>query len=123
MESETFEPTVIVKTYRTYKTFLPLLLKFPKPLRYTLGQTIDKSFLSVLEYIFEANSLPAPLREAPLLRAQAKCDLLKILIRLSCEEKILVETQYFQIVSDLREISKMIGGWIKYTRQRPRDRK
>lgn len=119
MNQESFEPPVVVKLYRLCQTLAPLLGKFPKPLRYSLGQTIDRCLLAMLELIFEANALPAPLREGPLLKAHAKCELTKLLVRMACERDILEETQFFQLTADLREVSRMLMGWIKYTRQRP----
>lgn len=73
----------------------------------------------MLEYIFEANGMPMPLREAHLLKAEAKCELAKILIRLSCENKIINNTQYYQLMANLQEIGKMLRGWIKYIRTLP----
>ncbi|MBI5077536.1 four helix bundle protein [Candidatus Falkowbacteria bacterium] len=60
--------------------------------------------------------MPQPLREAPLIKAQAKCQLLKLLIRLSFELNLIKSTQYFQLSTDLKEIGKMLGGWINYAR-------
>lgn len=98
---------------------MPLLADFPKPQRYTLGQSLDKALLAMLEYIFEANAMPLPLREAHLLKASAKCELAKLLVRLCCESKIIHNTQYYQIMGNLQEVSKMLGGWIKYIRSQP----
>lgn len=119
MTQNSFDPPVVVKIYKTYQILSPLLADFPKPQRYTLGQGLDKSILAMLELIFEANAMPMPLREAHLLKAAAKCELSKILIRLSCEIKIINNTQYYQLIANLQEISKMLGGWIKYIRSQP----
>lgn len=110
----------MVKIYKTYQIMLPLLADFPKPHRYTLGQSLDQSFLKMLEYIFEANAMPMPLREGHLLKAEAKCELSKLLVRLSCEGKIISNTQYYQIMTNLQEVGKMLRGWIKYIRNQPR---
>ncbi len=119
MTQNSFDPPVVVKIYKTYQIFGPLLMKFPKPQRYTLGQNLDRAMLAMLEFIFEANAMPMPLREAHLLKAEAKCELSKILIRLSCESKILNNTQYYQLMANLQEIGKMLRGWIKYIRNQP----
>ena len=119
MTQSSFEPTVVVKIYKTYQVLLPLLANFPKPLRYTLGQSMDAAMLSMLEFIFEANAMPLPLREVHLLRANAKCELCKILLRLSCEARITSNTQYFQLMANLQEVGKMLGGWIRYIRRLP----
>lgn len=123
MTQNSFDPPVVVKIYKTYQILSPLLANFPKPQRYSLGQSIDKSLLAMLEHIFEANTLPLPLREAHLLKASAKGDLCKILIRLACEGGTLHNTQYYQLMSNLQEISKMLHGWIGYIRSQPRTNK
>lgn len=119
MTNDTFEPTVAVAIYKMYISFAPLLYRFSKFYRYSLGVSIENNMISVLELIFEANGLPRPLREAPLIKANARCEMLKLLIRMSFELKLLESTPYFQISSDLREIGRMLGGWIKFVRSGP----
>jgi len=119
MAQESFDPPVVVKIYKTYQILLPLLANFPKPQRYTLGQSLDTAILKMLEHIFEANGMPMPLREANLLKAEAKCELSKLLVRLCCEGKIIDNTQYYQLMANLQEIGKMLRGWIKYIRNQP----
>ena len=119
MTQNSFDPPVVVKIYKTYQILMPLLASFPKPQRYSLGQTLDRCLLKMLEHIFEANAVPMPLREASLLKAEAKCELAKILVRLACEGKIIENTQYYQLIANLQEIGKMLRGWIKYIRNQP----
>ena len=118
-QDTTYEPPIAVAVYKTYMAFSPLVYQFPKVHRYSLGRTIDTNILSLLELIFEANSLPRPLREAPLIKANAKCELLKMLNRMCFELKLIESTQYFQMSADLQEIGKMLGGWVKYVRSGP----
>jgi hypothetical protein len=119
MTQESFDPPVVVKIYKIYLLFSPLLYHFPKLYRYSLGQTIEKNLLKMIEFIFEANALPKPLREPSLIRASAKCELLKILVRLSFELDLIGSTQYFQLIADLKEVNKMLCGWVAYVRSGP----
>ena len=119
MTNDTFEPPVAIAVYKMYMTFAPHLYRFPKLYRYSLGGAIENNILNLLELIFETNALPRPLREAPLIKANVKCETLKLLVRMSFELKILEDTQYFQLSSDLREIGKMLGGWMKFVRNGP----
>lgn len=114
-----YEPPIAVAVYKLYLTFSPLIYQFPKGYRYSLAQTINNNILAILELIFEANSLPRPLREAPLMKANAKCEMLKMLARMCFELKLIESTQYFQITADLREIGKMLWGWVRYVRSGP----
>ncbi len=46
-------------------------------------------------------------------KASQKLDLLKVLIRLTKDLKILDNKKYLEIQKRIREIGKMLGGWIK----------
>jgi len=111
-----FEPVVVVKTYRIILGLYPLISKFPKIYKHTLGQEIQKNLIDILKHIFTANAMPRPLRETPLIEAASACETTKILLRLCLELGIFVNTQYFQFSADLTEIGKMLGGWIGYVR-------
>ncbi len=119
MTENYLEPPVVVATYKLYLGFAPLLYRFPKLYRYSLGQTMEQHILGILEGVFEANALPRPLRELPVIKAHTHCELLKLLIRLAVELHILDNTQYFQCTAQLQEIGKMLGGWINYIRSGP----
>jgi hypothetical protein len=119
MTNDTFEPPVAVAVYRLYLSFAPQVFSFPKLYRHSLGGAIERNFLVLLETIFEANAMPRPLREAPLLRAHAKCELLKLLVRMSFELGIVTDQRYFELAAGLREIGKMLGGWMKFVRNGP----
>ena len=45
-------------------------------------------------------------------------DLLKILIRLAKDIQALDNKKYLQLETSLQEIGKMLGGWIKSTKER-----
>ena len=122
MAEESFEPPVVIKIYRLLLFLMPLTLTFPKIYRHTLGTTIQHAPLKLLTIIFEANATPRPLREAPLLKAQAQADMLKLLVRLCFELGVLKSTPYFQCSAMLEEIGKMLGGWIRYLRTQPNAR-
>jgi len=114
-----FDPPVVVKIYKTYQLLSALVTNFPKPQRYSLGQSLDNSLLKMLEDIYEANATPFPLREACLLKALAKCDLIKLLTRLGCENGIIGNTQFYQLMANFEEIGRMLRGWINYIRSQP----
>lgn len=44
----------------------------------------------------------------------SKLDLLKILLRIGQEENDLSIKMYLNLQSNLQEIGKMIGGWLRY---------
>ena len=121
--SDEFEPIVAVKAYRLLLATMPTLLKLPKPFRYTLGQAIQTHILNLLELTYEANALPGPFREAPIVRAVAKTKLVTLLVRACAESGHLDETAYFRLATELAEIGKMFGGWLRHIRTTPAERK
>ncbi len=46
-----------------------------------------------------------------------KLDLLKILLRLAKDSLAIKDARYIQLQVPLQEIGKMLGGWIKSTKQ------
>ena len=99
-----------------YKLIYQYLKDFPKKERYTLGEKIENSLLDLIEGAALASQLPKSLKEAHLLKLNAKVELLKILIRLAYEIKVIDDKKYLRIQESLQEIGRMLGGWIKYLR-------
>ena len=115
-----FQPTglntdipIFQKTYDLYKMFYEICVHFPKKDKYTLGQKIENGILKLLESIILASQL-AKTEKAPILKqASGKLDIIKVLIRLSNDLKIIDSKKYLNLQSSLQEIGKMLGGWIK----------
>ncbi len=116
MQNSNFEPMVLQKTYRLYLEIYGKLKNFPKRSRYTIGEKTENILLDLIELITLANIQIKSLREPILYKASAKCELLKILLRLGYDSSLFNDRQYVALESKVLEIGKMIGGWIKYCR-------
>lgn len=91
-----------------------LLLKFPKSQRYTLGSKIQAELLATAEAVIAAATTSDRLRKVDHLNiASAKLDLIRLLVRLAKDCKCLDNETYLDLESQLHEIGKMLGGWIK----------
>ena len=97
--------------------FSQLLIVFPKGKRYTLGQKIDLILLEIIELIITAGYLPQEQKLPVLKKISIKLDITKILLRLANETKCLEGNKYREIISHILEIGKMLGGWIKASKQ------
>jgi len=104
---------IFTKLYDFYKNLSQNLAVFPKVKRYSLGQKIDQVALDTLELIITAGYLPREQKLPILQKTSVKVDLLKILLRISWETKCLDNNKYQSHTSQLLEIGKMLGGWIK----------
>jgi len=105
------------RAYEVYKLFDQFLIIFPKGKRYTLGQKIDQNLLEIIELIITAGYLPQEQKLPVLQKVSIKLDLVKILLRLANETKCMDNNKYQQIIPNILEIGKMLGGWIKASRQ------
>lgn len=88
---------------------------FPKTKRYTLGQKIDNLTLDIFELLF---AIPTSLNKTAILdQISSKLDLLKILLRLSKDSQSITDKKYLELQVILQEIGRMLGGWIRSTKQ------
>jgi len=81
-----------------------------------LGEKIEGNILEAIELSVFGNAQPKNFKEAYLLKANAKVEVLKILFRLALGNNFINETQYLKVEDFLHEAGKMLGGWIKYLR-------
>lgn len=106
---------IFTKLYDFYKNLSHSITTFPKTKRYTLGQKLDNLTLEIFELLF---SIPtANNKAATLQQISTKLDLLKILLRLSKDSLALRDKKYLELQAILQEIGKMLGGWIRSTKQ------
>lgn len=69
--------------------------------------------LNLLETIILASNLPKQ-EKLPVLRtASTKVDVLRILFKLGKDLKVIENKKFVTLDSDINEIGKMLGGWIK----------
>jgi len=104
---------IFQKAYELYKVFYEYEAHFPKKDRYTLGQRIENAILDVIEAIIIASQLSKSEKLPVLKKASVKLDLLKVLVRLAKDLKALDNKKYLILESNIQEIGKMLGGWIK----------
>lgn len=93
------------------KWLMPVVSKFPKYKRYTLGQRIEDDLLNILELLLEANYSKEKL--GILKHANIKLEIFRHLIRLSFDLRLINIRRYELISEETNEIGRLIGGWIK----------
>lgn len=107
-------PLVLVRAKQSYETWHRYLAKFNRVDRYTIGSRVDDTFLSLLEFIFRACFAYDKFEKLSLVsQANAKNDLLKFLLQITWEQKLLDNKQYASLILLLDEIGRMLGGWKK----------
>jgi len=79
-----------------------------------LGQKLENITLETFELISQVTLYPKEQKIEILIKLSSKIDLLKVLLRLSYDNKDLSQQTYLSLQEQLQEIGKMTGGWLKY---------
>lgn len=85
----------------------------PKTHRYSLGQSLETGVLELMENLVMAKNAPKPHKATYLIRAITQQEVAMLKLRLYLEMKLANETKIFQAQSQLQEIGRMTGGWLK----------
>ena len=101
----------IPKTYDLLKWLLPLVSKFPRDKRYTLGQRLENKLLDILALLLEANYSKAKMDL--LKKANLDLEVLRHLLRLCYDLQFIDPKRYEFCSQQINEIGKLVGGWIK----------
>ena len=107
------EAPILKKTVDLYKEFYQHLKTFPKKDQYMLGKRCEEHILSFMESILIAVSSYGQEKKNKLLVANSEFDVLKVLIRMARELKMLDTKKYLSIEQRIQEIGRMLGGWIR----------
>ena len=104
-------PILLVKWYDVTKWLLDRVDSFPKNQRFIFGQRLADRALNILEVLVEAAYSP---RKADLLaRANRDIEVLRWLVRMATDRKVLTPRQYDHCCLSLAECGRMVGGWRK----------
>lgn len=104
-------PVLLVKWYDFTRWLLERIDSFPKNQRFVFGTRLADHALDVLETLVEASYSR---RKSELLaRVNRKIEVLRWLVRLAKDRKVLTEKQYLFAFKGLAECGRMVGGWLK----------
>ncbi len=107
---------IFKKAYDLYKEFYELRLSVPKQDRYTLWQKCESLLIEILEGILFASQQTKFEKLPTLEKASVKLNFLRMCIRLMKDIKAIDKKKYILIEASLDEIGRMLGGWIRSTR-------
>ncbi|MEK7390854.1 MAG: diversity-generating retroelement protein Avd [Patescibacteria group bacterium] len=109
---------IFKRTYDLYKEFYMYRLSVPKQDRYTLWQKSESLLIEVLEGILYASQQSKSEKLPTLEKTSVKLNFLRVCVRLMKDVKAVDDKKYVLIEANLDEIGRMLGGWIKSTRER-----
>lgn len=100
--------------YDLYVITHNMISRFPKHERYSLGEKLESTLFETIEYIVFGNVQQKNFKDAYILKANTKVELLKLYYRLAFDIGALDEKSYLKAEQGLQEIGRMLGGWLKY---------
>src|SRR5438128_1698505 len=110
------ELPVLARTYDLVKWSCQHTSKFPRSHRFVLGERIERRLYDLLETLLEARYTRE--RQSLLVQANRTLEVLRYQFRLAHDLQCLRTNSYGFAVQGLREIGRMVGGWLKATSAR-----
>ena len=83
----------------------------PRTARYTTGARIENHFLNLLELVYKAYYAPFEIKSQKIIECINENDLIKYLLQIEWENKLLKELPYLELSQKLQEVGKILGGW------------
>jgi hypothetical protein len=113
----TLDIPIIQHTYNFYRALHELTPTIPKLSRYTLWQRCQNTSLDLLQGFIATGYVNPDKRAEKLVCLSESVDLLRVLIRLCFETKVIQQKAYVSLQQILDDIGRMLGGWIKSIRR------
>ena len=113
-----FDIPIFKKTYELFKLSYEYRFTVPKQDRYALWQRCEDTIINVLEGILRASRLPKPEKLPALENVSVQINCLRVYVRLAKDVKAIDNKKYVRLESVIDEIGRMIGGWIKASKER-----
>ncbi len=113
-----FDMPIFRKTYELYKIFYGYRASVPKQDRYTIWQRCETLILEALEGILYASQTSRQEKLPILERTSVKLNFLRVFVRLMKDTKAVDTKKYLIMESAIDEIGRMLGGWIRSTKDR-----
>ena len=97
--------------YQFLLWLLPMVEKYPRAKKFTLGDRIENTALDVLESLMKATFTRA--RDQSLSDANLGLDRLRFFMRLSQELRLIDLRKYEHAAREIDGVGRLIGGWAK----------
>lgn len=110
------EIPILKKSLDLYKLFYSFKNYVPRPDRYLLWQKCEDVIMKIVEETLTASQINSSKRVEILEKISINLNLIRILFRLTHEIKILDNKKYIKLAELTDEIGKMLGGWLKATK-------
>ena len=110
------ELSIIQKTCDLIKYYVPIVERFPKVHKFTVGDRIINQLYDLLEGLIKAKYAHKKLNH--LINLNVQLDILRHQTKLLLDFQLIPLKRYKYISQQIDEIGIELGGWIKKQRQR-----
>lgn len=107
---------ILAKLGEAYKSWHLYIQHVPKITRFTLGAKINNLFTECIDLALLASHQPREKKAETIELLNNTFDSLKFFLKLLWEVKAINTNVFTQISTQLAEIGRMIGGWMKHSR-------
>ncbi len=107
------ELVLLTRLFDLLAWLLPKSEHFPRVYRHTVTQRLMNAAMDCQEAVFTAQSTRDERRNAALQNADAALNRLRLYLRLTHQWRWLNDGQYAHVSTQVAEIGKLLGGWIK----------
>ena len=113
-----FDIPIFKKTYDLYKVFYSYRDGITKQDRHSIWQRCESIILDILEGILLASQTYKSEKVPILEKVSLKLNFLRVFLRLMKEVRVIDNKKYTALEGLVDEIGRMLGGWIKSSRER-----
>ena len=103
--------TILQRIKEGYLVWMNITPHIGKGARYTIGARIEHKFLDLLELGYNAYFTPKEKKVEKITECIFLLDVLKFLVSVTLEGKLISNKQGETLAAKLDEIGKMLGGW------------
>lgn len=104
--------SIILRTKESFTIWChDIVPHMPRIGRYTTGARIENHFLDLLELIYKAYYASMENKNIVIVESISKNDIIKYLIQIAFENKLIKEKEYLTLSNKLHEVGKILGGW------------
>lgn len=112
------EPALLVHWERVVGEVLDRTAQFPRSQRFTFAARLDGRTLDILEALAAARFAKLDERRALLAQADRDLAVLRVLLRVSHDRRLLSRKQLEHLSRLLDEAGRMLGGWRQHLQAR-----
>ena len=107
---------IVVRAFNFVSWLIPRTMDFPRSQRFLVTKRLQDAALDFYERILEANRCQGASRLEKLEQADVCLDKIRHYLRLAAQWKWLSSGQYRHAAGMVKEIGKLLGGWIMQTK-------